>query len=421
MRTVVGRVSRPVAPRAARRLAAGVLALGAATGSLLGAGPTAPAYAADKGLPCVYYATPEVNDSSDSADAVDMPPDPFDGLGIADAQKAVEQMGATPGGGINVAIVDSGFGGADAPPFVGKQPAGKVYHGTTVAGLINEIAPKAHLIDLPVYKPPKEGETSEDESPIDTSTVANALGVLIKRGHLHGLVVNLSLHVKEPDSSELEYQVERLIKGGAIVVAASGNLADLPSASPSPGADYAATIAPAKYPGVVAVGASLDEGAIKAGQQDISQFALPNSRTTVVAPTYGARSRTLGNHDCFIDQTATSWSTAEVTGVLALISSAYPKESNTQIVNRLVDTASGRPDVRGRFTGAGVIQPYAAITRTLSPPGSTGVGAVAQAEVEPPAADVLKSTRHDAVWWGLFGGGALLLGLVLRPLVTRRK
>jgi membrane-anchored mycosin MYCP len=35
--------------------------------------------------------------------------------------------------------------------------------------------------------------------------------------------------------------------------------------------------------------------------------------------------------------------------------------------------------------------------------------------------DVLASTRKNAVWWGLVGGGVLLLALVLRPVLARRR
>ena len=35
--------------------------------------------------------------------------------------------------------------------------------------------------------------------------------------------------------------------------------------------------------------------------------------------------------------------------------------------------------------------------------------------------DVLESTRRDAVWWGLFGGGALVVALLLRPVLSRRR
>jgi membrane-anchored mycosin MYCP len=38
-----------------------------------------------------------------------------------------------------------------------------------------------------------------------------------------------------------------------------------------------------------------------------------------------------------------------------------------------------------------------------------------------PSDDLLAGTRDDAVWWGLVGGGVLLLALILRPMLARRR
>ena len=35
--------------------------------------------------------------------------------------------------------------------------------------------------------------------------------------------------------------------------------------------------------------------------------------------------------------------------------------------------------------------------------------------------DVLASTRKDAVWWGLLGGGVLLFAVLVRPVLARRR
>jgi membrane-anchored mycosin MYCP len=112
---------------------------------------------------------------------------------------------------------------------------------------------------------------------------------------------------------------------------------------------------------------------------------------------------------------------------MALLRSAYPKESAAQLIARLEDTASGRPDVRTDFAGAGVVQADQALSRplTLSPSGVASVPTVPRADdkasVPPPAPDALAGTRHLSVWWGLLGGGALLLALVLRPVLSRRR
>jgi len=398
------------------RLTLSVAAVGCLAASLVSVAGT-PAYAAEKGWTCASFATKDDAESAEPPATTKMPADPFEEMQISPAKQALKKNHHGLGTGVTVAVIDSGIAGVAEQDFAGKVTGEPFYHATTVAGLITGIAPGVKLLNLPVYGTSKDD--SSEEPKVSVPAVSAALDHLLRGQHLDRLIVNMSLDLDLSAGSDarIRQQVEKLIDRGAVVVAATGNPGgDGPRASPGPGADFADQIKPAAYPGVVAVGVSLSKGA----PGDLSQYALPNSRTTVVAPTYGARSRTLGGHDCWVDQTATSWSTAEVSGVLALIASAYPEASNTELVDRLVRTASGRPDEAGRFTGAGVVQAYAAVTRPLGPEGATG-GSVKRADVAPPAADVLAGTRHDAMWWGLLGGGALILGLVLRPLLTRRK
>jgi membrane-anchored mycosin MYCP len=115
-----------------------------------------------------------------------------------------------------------------------------------------------------------------------------------------------------------------------------------------------------------------------------------------------------------------------VSGVLALIRSRYPHDGAAEAVARLVDTASGSPTAPTSLEGAGVVQPVEALTRPLpaggDPTGIPGGGrAVARATAPEPQADVLAATRDHAVWWGLLGGGALLLAVLARPALARRR
>ena len=78
--------------------------------------------------------------------------------------------------------------------------------------------------------------------------------------------------------------------------------------------------------------------------------------------------------------------------------------------------------------GRGVVQPYEALTRPLSPDrrGNLPFGVPAEQEAVPAqlpeaAPDVLASTRDNAVWWGLLGGGALVVLALLRPVLARRR
>jgi len=94
---------------------------------------------------------------------------------------------------------------------------------------------------------------------------------------------------------------------------------------------------------------------------------VKNSRTTVAAPTYDAVSYGLNGSTCLVEPTSTSAAAGEVAGVVALLWQRYPEDRAAQIVSRLVNTADGTTDDPTPLTGAGVVQPYEALTRPLAP------------------------------------------------------
>jgi membrane-anchored mycosin MYCP len=154
---------------------------------------------------------------------------------------------------------------------------------------------------------------------------------------------------------------------------------------------------------------------------------LESSATDVAAPTAGAVSYSLRGEPCLLLDPATSYAAAEVSGVLALLQSAYD-EPVAASVRRLLTTADGPSDVPNPLVGAGTVQAMDALTRPMdiAPDGTDeGAGSVEHEpqvlSVPPEPDDLLASTRHDAVWWGLVGGGVLLLALVLRPVLARRR
>ena len=81
------------------------------------------------------------------------------------------------------------------------------------------------------------------------------------------------------------------------------------------------------------------------------------------------------------------------------------------------------------LVGAGEVQALEALTRPMEiDDGRARTSARARSCDEPQVLsvpeepdDVLASTRENAVWWGLLGGGVLLLALVLRPVLARRR
>ncbi len=213
-----------------------------------------------------------------------------------------------------------------------------------------------------------------------------------------------------------------------MVVAATGDQVpaadgEEPTAAELRADDAAKESFPAGYPHVVAVNSTGD-----GDPEGLMTAVRKNSRTVVAAPSYDGVSYGLNGVSCVVEPIATGAAAAEVSGVVALLWQVYPHDSAKQIIARLVHTANGTTDDPTPLTGAGVVQPYEALTRPLDPDSEGNVErTVTQADVRPeatapvPAPDVLAQTRDDAVWWGLIGGGLLVVALLLRPVLARRR
>ncbi|MET8522366.1 S8/S53 family peptidase [Nocardioides sp. NPDC004968] len=366
------------------------IALAAVIGGLSLLGSPGPAYAAEERADCSAYAT-NTGGSPQKADTKTAPvPDgvaPFAIMRIPEAQQVSKQ-----GQGIRVAVVDSGY-----------SRSAKAYYGTVAAGLISQIAPKAKLSDHPVLK------VGQEKSTVDAKQMTAELNSLAK-GNAKGLIVDIGLPATQA-APGLDAAVDTLTKKGAIVVMAADWSGVTTDTDPL---DIAPKVFPNADDPVVTVSAS------GTWASDPNFTVLPNSNTDVVAPTYGAASTTLFGQPCWVDSITTSFASAEVAGVLALIWSTNSGWSAQQVIDRLYSTTSGREGQGGRYWGAGVVNAYAALTR----PAVKEAAAPPEIEQAPMArekADPLAAVRENAIWWGIAGGGALGLGLVLRPLFSRRK
>ncbi len=247
-------------------------------------------------------------------------------------------------------------------------------------------------------------------------------------------VVNVSLTVGPSD--ELERAVRAVVRSGAVLVAASGDVPleeDGPFAAIAeggPGEDGAQEIFPAGYagriPGVVAVSSTVPDDV------DPREFLLPNSATTVIAPSAGGVSYAVDDTRCSIPEPTSVYAAATVSGVLALLATVYPSETPEQLVARLVETAAGSAvdpgPVANRFLGHGVVQPLEALDRVVDPKPDGDVPRLDQpdpinepAAMDPPDPDLLATAREDAVWWALGAGGLIAVLLLLRPVIGRRR
>ncbi len=422
----------------------GLLAL---AGLMLGVGP-APAYADD----CTHVQPNTVaqRPATEPSRALGL-------LQIEEAHRLLEERGIEPGQGQVVAVVDSGIG---PPPEVvesfspGQAPV--YYQGTVVASVIAGpalpgsdratpeadpppvgIAPATKLVDVRVYDSP---EPSEDQVGVEVAKVAAGLEwVAQNAGEVD--VVNVSLALPERDAALTE-AVRKVVDAGVIVVASAGKLPT--EVDPDrdlffegdglrPGVDAVDHVWPAGYEEVVSVG-TYDPGE--------PTRVLPNSGIDIAVPTAGGLSYDLNGDPCELIEGSAHIAAAEVSGILALLGSAFPMESDEQLLSRLYRTATGAyvPSARGRpgspqsgdpthdrRTGAGVAQPLEALLRPLRPRKDGRVESVevveegSDARAPRPEPDVLADAREDAVWFGLLAGGSLAVALILRPVLSRRR
>jgi membrane-anchored mycosin MYCP len=409
---------------------------------LVVAGP-APAYA-ETDTDCTTVTTDTVYESPVGTTRASLP---FTEMGVDHAWDRLDALGKEPGEGVVVAVLDSGVVPETGIPLAGHLTAGSkappaYYHGTAVAGLIAGpprpdgdpvgIAPAAQVLDVQVYDDPSQ-DASDDNSPLTPQNVVDGLDqVIASLGTYNIKVVTIALQL--PDDPAVRERVERLWDLGVVVVAPSGNRPGKDDGLPAligeeyaahrPGEDAAALIHPADYANVLAVSSTMTG----AGDDvEATEYVLENSQTDIAAPSAMAVSYSVQGGTCFLTLPATSWAAAEVSGVLALLFSAYD-DNPSQAVSRLRYTAAGRPDMPNTLVGAGEVQAFQALTRPIEMDEEGTVLSAGEVVDEPQVLrvpdepeDVLASTRENAVWWGLVGGGALLLALVLRPVLARRR
>ncbi len=385
---------------------------------------------ADHDAPC---SVGEIPGSERLADTHEKDNAAFDRMHIERAQEVAT------GRGVKVAVIDSGvmdvdglrpYGGLAIPGVSGTTLLSG--HGTIVAGLIagpHGVAPDAQIFDVKVFDAEGADPSQGERRLTSAGIVAGIDAVIAAYPQQRFDVVNISLAVREEDPV-LEAAVARLVALPLVVVAASGNKEDDTDSGDStfrgtPGND--ADVFPADYPGVVAVSAT------PPGDEDPSTYVVPNLDTDVAAPTLGAISANATEQVCVVGEIATSWAAAEVSGIFALLSERFPRETPRQLIARLQATTEGAgapqgPDdvVENPWTGAGVVQARDALTRQIKP-GREGRLDTTVAETRPDAQappaperiDLFGTPRAILLWVGLVAGSLLALAFMLRPLLRR--
>ncbi|HLI38751.1 MAG TPA: S8 family serine peptidase [Streptosporangiaceae bacterium] len=314
------------------------------------------------------------------------------------------------GQGVTVAVVDSGVdaipqlaGRVTATDLTGTGMQDCVGHGTEIASIIAAsdmtssgvpfvgVAPQARILSVKY--------TNQDQ---------NGSPALLARGirdaaELGADVINVSSTVNV-STHALRSAVDYALSRNAVVVASAGN-----DENGQKGPFY-----PADYPGVLSVGAVESNGAL-------APFSDQRTRVTVTAPGASITAAAPGGYVTGLQ--GTSYATAFVSGVAALVRSHY-KLTESQVVRTIRASADGSAGVG---TGNGLVNPVRAVTTVLpailstgapSPPASPRPVAVARAPA-PDRADRAVALELTA---GTLGAAVLtVLGAVVITYGRRRR
>jgi membrane-anchored mycosin MYCP len=371
----------------------------------------------------------------------------LESLRIPQVQDWFTERGRVAGAGVVVAVLDSGV---STTPFITPTlvphpapAAGRAttefFQGTTAAGIIAGapqgdpstrigIAPGASILDVKIYDNVGSSSQEGDALPSAQTLVTGLRYVLSVLPTIPVKIVNLTITL--PDDPLVKSLVKQLWKKGVILVAPSGDRASIQDTRLNAlhpefqnGENAVDDVFPAGYSKVVA--ATTTTGGLEAGP--VTDYALQSSAIVVAVPTSGAPGYGLDGQTCSVRRPSTRWAAAEVSGVLAVLASAFPDHRPAQLVSRLVNTTDGRSDLRTPLVGAGLVQPYEALTRSMTIARNGTYDSTEEvvtqqtAEAPAPRTDPLAGTRDDLAWFGLLGGGVLVLALVLRPVLARRR
>lgn len=327
------------------------------------------------------------------------------------AQKLLDLRGTwkhSTGAGVVVGVVDSGVD-ADHPQLRGKVLPGRdfflvgdlrgdfdcVSHGTAVASIVvaspapgigfRGVAPNARV--LPVRITDRDINDSGEPTPIDPNAIARGIRYATDQG---AKVINLSLSGYS-DYPAMRDAVAYARSKDVLLVAAAGNRqTNAVTSTPS---------FPAAYQGVLGVG-SIDIAGQRSGNSQIGPFV------DLVAPGEDVLAATrVAGHDYW---KGTSFAAPFVAGVAALVRSAWPELTAPQVAQRLVATAAPAPGgVTSPEYGAGIVDPYRAVTEGLSSEKPAALPVV----VTPPRD--LAQERNIAWWQDMSTGAKLVAGGVV--------
>lgn len=313
------------------------------------------------------------------------------------------------GEGVTVAVVDTGVD-ATHPDLAGAVKPGidltgdsggglrdTYSHGTSMAGLIAArgrpggagalgIAPKATVVSVRVDRAGDLGIPEKAAEGIEWAARNGARVICLASGGT------------DPRAYTKALEVAR--QADAVVVAGTGNR---PRAT--------SVVSPAKLPGVLAVGAVDQSGAI-------APFSATGPEVVIAAP--GTQITSTGLSKTYNKTDGTSDATAIVAGAVALVRAKYPDLDAPGVINRLTATSTDRgAPGRDPAYGFGVLDLMKALTADVTH-ATPSAGPSGSGQATPKSADDGSNVGLMTLLVGAFclvgvlGGGGLLVAVLRR-------
>ncbi|MFZ2173794.1 MAG: type VII secretion-associated serine protease mycosin [Rhodococcus sp. (in: high G+C Gram-positive bacteria)] len=356
------------------------------------------------------------------------------------------------GKGITVAVIDSGVspnirlprlsGGGDyIATTTGLEDCD--HHGTLVAGIIAAtpaatdgfvgVAPDASVLSIrqtsSAYEPADKGP---DAPPGGSSTLATLAQSIVRAANSNVDVINLSITACYPtdqfvDTSDVAAALRYAVDvQNVVVVTAAGN-AGTESCTSNPGYDPANGSDPRNWDGVthvsmpsfyaplaLSVGGTTLTGEAYTGTMSGPWVSVAAPAVDVVSldptkgDTGGLTNATVGK-DGPRAVTGTSFASAYVAGLAALIREKHPDLPARQVMDRIRNTAHTPGAGDRNLIGAGVVDPVAALTSTTADI-PTAIAPPSRADVSAALSDPETLTRNIVI---ITIAGMCVLGLVV--------
>jgi type VII secretion-associated serine protease mycosin len=359
-----------------------------------------------------------------------------DGQWYLDALRVRQAHEISSGGGVTVAVIDSGID-KTRPALSGRLVPGRCFgsaeaipptmddngHGTAMAGLIGGngkdsrhivgVSPGAKLMPLCVT-----GEHTTDDSLFRSITPA------IRYAVDHGAnVISMSLgayesHALDDTVTKLHDAISYAEAHNVVLVAGVGNK----------GQDNEGVLSPARIPGVIAVSGIGTNGKLWKDSVTGDQVAIAAPAEHILSTDTNNKFKDGKPVDSTGYQIAsgTSSATALVAGAAALVRAKYPQLDAANVINRLIRTADhqGAPGRNPQY-GYGIVDPVKALTAHVDPVKSNPLGqldapAAGSGSSKAAAAPAKTSSGSNVGVWIAVGAAVLVIIVVLIIVLAAR-